>query len=220
MQRLGETQNRAVTRQSLGMVTVTRGWVIGTRKCTPTQQQQFTASQWGTAVPGDTPGSLGMAVSSDTHQRSKEATVGLQNQLGVNTGPDRLELSGQGEWQSRWPGLVDLLWAPEARFAGSGTNSWCGKRMSGLLATFTCFSSIAPGCVFSLQTTSEGRGAGSRSLLHISLLLLVTSLESLPSYGVRWGPAGMMDGSGPRLVWESCRQSLESIQEVGTGWNN
>ena len=178
MQRLGETQNRAVTRQSLGMVTVTRGWVIGTRKCTPTQQQQFTASQWGTAVPGDTPGSLGMAVSSDTHQRSKEATVGLQNQLGVNTGPDRLELSGQGEWQSRWPGLVDLLWAPEARFAGSGTNSWCGKRMSGLLAMFTCFSSIAPGCVFSLQTTSEGRGAGSRSLLHISLLLLVTSLGS------------------------------------------
>lgn len=73
--------------------------------------------------------------------------MGLQNQLGVSTGPDCLELSGQGEWQSRWPGLVDLHWAPEARFAGSGTDSWCGKRMSGLLAPHIRFSSIAPGGV-------------------------------------------------------------------------
>ena len=126
------------------MVPVTRGWVTGIGSTPPTQRQQFRASQWGTAVPGDTPGSLGMAVNSDTHQRSKESTVSLQNQLGVNTGPDCLELSGQGEWQSRWPGLVDLHWAREARFAGTRTNSWHGERTRGLLAMHTRFSSIAP----------------------------------------------------------------------------
>lgn len=71
------------------------------------------------------------------------------------------------------------------------------------------------GLRFSPQTTSKGRGPDSRSILPVSVVLCLPSLELDTSYGIRRESEGVAGGSGPG--WMAGVSSLLKVVQTQVG---